>query len=338
MSNSNPQLKQYIREHLMQMLINELQESSAARRAETREIKTRLGWHGRTLDPIINRHKRSVALAAQAKVGKALTTAKAQTAAAATNKIALAGKNAKLTSTAAATPMGKWTAGVKNVDSKLLGNAATPGGAASTKGVMGSGGKIGTAVSARAIGLGAAIQGVSSFSNEWEENKSKGAGTGENIAKSVGRGVAGAAGAGLGTWGGMAAGAAIGSVVPVVGTVIGGAVGALVGGLGGGWLGDKVGDIATNLNDDENAIADFRAEQEIKKDQRKAKIQAARQEAENAKWAPKKDSSLESLKDSSQTDRSQASNNRGPSGQISGTWKGMINYDSEIPPAKKRVP
>ena len=179
--------------------------------------------------------------------------------------------------------MAKWTAGVKGVDSKLFGNAAIPGGAASTKGLMGSGGKIGMGTKLAGAGIAAATQGLSSASTEWEENKNKGMGSGfENVAKTAVRGTVAAAGAGAGAYAGMAAGAALGSAVGPVGTLIGAAVGGIAGGWGGGALADKAADMVTNIGDNDKDIKDFQGNRDIEDIERKARTQAAKQKAEDA--------------------------------------------------------
>lgn len=84
-----------------------------------------------------------------------------------------------------------------------------------------------------AKGIGSKLGGITAAGlagyEEWQDNKSKGIGTGENVARTATT----ATGAGLGAWGGAAAGAAIGSVVPVVGTLIGGLIGGAIGAWGG---------------------------------------------------------------------------------------------------------
>jgi hypothetical protein len=301
MSNSNPQLKEYIREHLKNMYL-EIQESSAARRAETKAKAKALGVPQRPSSPGANaafaRTRNELGLAKETITQQAATNtqlagnlavrkgsergARRALAQAAANNTALAGENATLTSAAAATPMAKWTAGVKGVDSKLFGNAAQ-GEVAATKGLMGSAGKIGMGTKLAGAGIAAATQGLSSASTEWEENKNKGMGTGfENVAKTAVRGGVAAAGAGAGAYAGMAAGAAFGSAVGPVGTLIGAAVGGIAGGWGGGALADKAADMVTNIGDDDKSIKDFQGNRDIEDIERKARTQAAKQKAEDA--------------------------------------------------------
>ena len=187
----------------------------------------------------------------------------------------------KLTAAANAKPMAKWTAGVKSVDSKLFGNAAQ-GGAASTKGLMGSGGKVGMGTKLAGAGAAAALQGMSSADTEWKENKNKGMSDAENMGKTAVRGTAAAAGAGLGTYGGMAAGAALGSAVGPVGTLIGAAIGGIAGGWGGGALADKAADMVTNIGDNDSEIAKFRTDREIEGIQNAGRIQKAKQDVADA--------------------------------------------------------
>lgn len=176
-----------------------------------------------------------------------------------------------------------YTNTVARADSALLGTAAK-GNVAATKGLMGMGGKVGMATKLGGAGVGAVIQGIDSASTEWAENIDKGMSTGENVAKTAIRGGAGAIGGGLGTWGGVAAGAAIGSVVPVVGTAIGAVLGGIAGSMAGGWFGDKVGDAVTNIGDNPEAIKDFQASRDIKDIQRKDKVQAERQRLADEKF------------------------------------------------------
>ena len=308
MSNSNPQLKEYIREHLKNMYL-EIQESRAATRAKNREIKTRLGVPQRPSSPGANaafaRTRNELGLAKETITQQAAANtqlvgnlavrkgsergARTALAQAAANNTALAGENAALTSAAAATPMAKWTAGVKGVDSKLFGNAGTfhpnsnPDGTLSTKGLMGSGGKIGMGTKLAGAGIAAATQGLSSASTEWEENKNKGMGSGfENVAKTAVRGTVAAAGAGAGAYAGMAAGAKLGSAIGPVGTLIGAAVGGIAGGWGGGALADKAADMVTNMGDNDSEIATFRADREIEGIKNAGRIQKAKQDVADA--------------------------------------------------------
>ncbi len=104
---------------------------------------------------------------------------------------------------------------------------------------LGGTGKVALGTAAKSTGAilgGITAAGVEGY-QEWQDNKSKGIGTGENIARTAQ--VAG--GAGLGAWGGAAAGAAIGSIVPVVGTIIGGLIGGALGAWGGSALGKAAG-------------------------------------------------------------------------------------------------
>ena len=187
----------------------------------------------------------------------------------------------KLTAAANAKPMAKWTAGVKSVDSKLFGNAAQ-GGAASTKGLMGSAGKVGMGAKLAGAGAAAAIQGMSSADTEWKENKNKGMSDADNMGKTALRGTVAAAGAGLGTYGGMAAGAKLGSAIGPVGTLIGAAVGGLAGGYFGGKIADKGADMVTNIGDNDSEIAKFRTDREIEGIQNAGRIQKAKQDVADA--------------------------------------------------------
>lgn len=330
MSNSNPQLKQYIREHLTNMYL-ELQESNKARRAEIRAKKAALGNVGGEGD--LNATKsggRSSTASADDRIAKgnfrraqkstpgptvsspamikaqtknndmsssasAITSARGkdmlgrvaakmgdQNAATMADNTALAGQNAALTAAAQATPMGKWKMGIANTDSKLFGNAAVEGGAASTKGLMGSGGKVGMGTKLAGAGAAAAIQGMSSAETEWKENKNKGMSDADNMGKTALRGTVAAAGAGLGTYGGMAAGAKLGSAIGPVGTLIGAAVGGLAGGYFGGNIADRGADMVTNIGDNDSEIAKFRADREIEGIQNAGRIQKAKQDVADA--------------------------------------------------------
>jgi len=330
MSNSNPQLKQYIREHLTNMYL-ELQESNAARRAATRAIKTRLGNVGgegdvnatesggrsdtpsRFGDTFAKRNSRRdqkstpgptvsspAMIKAQTKNNDMLSSASAitsargkdmlgrvaakmgdQNAAIMADNTALSGQNAALTAAAQATPMGKWKMGIANTDSKLFGNAAQ-GEVAATKGLMGSGGKIGMGTKLAGGVAAAAMQGYNSADTEWNENKNKGMSDADNMGKTALRGTVAAAGAGLGTYGGMAAGAKLGSAIGPVGTLIGAAVGGLAGGYFGGKIADKGADMVTNIGDDDSKIATFRADREIEGIKNAGRIQKAKQDVADA--------------------------------------------------------
>jgi hypothetical protein len=86
--------------------------------------------------------------------------------------------------------------------------------------------------------LGGGIVALTTAFTTYAENKEKGMGTGENIARSGLKG----AGAGLGAWGGAAAGAAIGTaILPGIGTIIGGLIGGGIGASAGGKLGEGAG-------------------------------------------------------------------------------------------------
>jgi hypothetical protein len=115
---------------------------------------------------------------------------------------------------------------------------------------VGGTGKVALGTAAKSTGAvlgGITAAGIEGY-QEWQDNKSKGIDTGENVARTAQ--VAG--GAGLGAWGGAAAGAALGSVVPVVGTIIGG----LIGGALGAWGGSQLGKAAGNAEfGDKNKIA-----------------------------------------------------------------------------------
>ena len=194
---------------------------------------------------------------------------------------ALAGQNAALTAAAQATPMGKWKMGIANTDSKLFGNAAQ-GEVAATKGLMGSGGKIGMGTKLAGGVAAAAMQGMSSADTEWKENKNKGMSDADNMGKTALRGTVAAAGAGLGTYGGMAAGAKLGSAIGPVGTLIGAAVGGLAGGYFGGKIADKGADMVTNIGDNDSEIAKFRTDREIEGIQNAGRIQKAKQDVADA--------------------------------------------------------
>lgn len=200
-----------------------------------------------------------------------------QNAATMADNTALAGQNAALTAAAQATPMGKWKMGIANTDSKLFGNAAQ-GEVAATKGLMGSGGKIGMGTKLAGGVAAAAMQGMSSADTEWKENKNKGMSDADNMGKTALRGTVAAAGAGLGTYGGMAAGAKLGSAIGPVGTLIGAAVGGLAGGYFGGKIADKGADMVTNIGDNDSEIAKFRTDREIEGIQNAGRIQKAKQD------------------------------------------------------------
>ena len=204
-----------------------------------------------------------------------------QNAATMADNTALAGQNAALTAAAQATPMGKWKMGIANTDSKLFGNAAQ-GEVAATKGLMGSGGKIGMGTKLAGGVAAAAMQGMSSADTEWKENKNKGMSDADNMGKTALRGTVAAAGAGLGTYGGMAAGAKLGSAIGPVGTLIGAAVGGLAGGYFGGKIADKGADMVTNIGDNDSEIAKFRTDREIEGIQNAGRIQKAKQDVADA--------------------------------------------------------
>jgi hypothetical protein len=154
---------------------------------------------------------------------------------------------------------GGLTATAGYLGKKLLGKGGATATAEGEGGIMnslanglGGTGKVTMGAAAKSGGAilgGITAAGVEGY-KEWEDNKAKGIGTGENVARTAQ--VAG--GAGLGAWGGAAAGAAIGSVVPVVGTLIGG----LIGGALGAWGGSEIGKAAGNAefgNKDAKAAA-----------------------------------------------------------------------------------
>jgi hypothetical protein len=318
MSNSNPQLKQYIREQLMAKFLDE------AKRGPKRQVAVDTSTGQKTVpnaagldattaaaDRYAARMKRmppafavntnadttggiggivgdvgTAAVVAGAVSGGPGTKATPKAAtpevkAEATPKVKAAGSTTMKSTLKAG--LENYTNTVARADSALLGTAAK-GNVAATKGLMGMGGKVGYKTALGGVGIGAVIQGIDSASTEWAENQDKGASTGENIAKTAIRGGAGAIGGGLGTWGGVAAGAAIGSVVPVVGTAIGAVLGGIAGSMAGGWFGDKVGDAITNIGDNPEAIKDFQANREMKDIQRKDKVQAERQRLADEKF------------------------------------------------------
>ncbi len=266
MSNSTPQLKQYIREQLTNMYL-ELQE-------DRRVVNDRRGVKPTDTAP--------AAAAAAAKTKEAKPKSKQSKSSPTTKPTNIKPRGGPSAKTS---PLKISSFGPK-IDAMALGTAGTKGKRA-TKGALGSGGKLGMGAKLGGSVLAAGIQGVDSFTSEWEENKAKGADTGENIVKSSIRGGAGAVGAGGGAYAGMVAGAAIGSVVPVVGTVIGGAIGALAGGYLGGKVGDSLGDKITNMDEDPTKIKDYQADQDIKDIERNAKLQKAKQDAADAAFKPK---------------------------------------------------
>jgi len=145
--------------------------------------------------------------------------------------------------------------GAKQLISKGGSTAVAEGGGgimSSLANGLGGTGKVALGTAAKSTGAvlgGITAAGVEGY-QEWQDNKSKGIGTGENVARTAQ--VAG--GAGLGAWGGAAAGAAIGSVVPVVGTIIGGLIGGAIGAWGGSALGKAAGN-AEFGNKDAKAVA-----------------------------------------------------------------------------------
>ena len=375
MSNSNPQLKQYIRENLMNMYL-ELQESNKARRALIRAKKAALGNVGgegdvnatesggrsdtpsRFGDTFAKRNFRRdqkstpgptvsspAMIKAQTKNNDMLSSASAITsarknAALAGQNVVLAGQNAALTSSAigsargqdilarvaakmgdqnAATmadntalagenatltgqnaalmakPWEKWKAGVGKLDNSLLGNSPASGGGPPSKGLLGSGGNVGMGAKLAVGGVAAGLQGLSSASTEWEENKNKGMGSGENLAKTAVRGTAGAVGAGVGATvlGGL--GQALGSRIPGIGGAIGFALGSAVGGLGGGYVADKAADFVTNVGDDDEGIKDFQADRKIRGIERQDKIDQAKQAIADRRLRKSGDTTLSPL-------------------------------------------
>jgi hypothetical protein len=319
MSNSNPQLKQYIREQLMAKFLNEAKrqgvtKSNQQKTVPNAAVKSAVSRTTKVAGQVGNAASSAVSSGVQSVAGLAANVAGARMVGAAAKRVGAAAVppsvpgNTTINIMPAATDAStvaagsatdaptvaagsKLKAGFKNytktigkVDSALLGTAAK-GNVAATKGIMGNmGGKVGTAVKLGGAGIGAVLQGIDSASTEYAENIDKGMSTGENIKNTAIRGGLGAAGAGLGTWGGAAAGAAIGSVVPVVGTAIGAVVGGILGGMGGGYVGDTVGDAITNIGDNPEAIKDFQADREIKDIQRKDKVQAERQRLADEKF------------------------------------------------------
>ena len=304
MSNSNPQLKEYIREQLMAKFLYE------AKRGPKKQVTVDTSTGQKTVP---NAAGVDATTRAGAKTTTGPTTGPTTgetvggsvgdigTAAVATGALSddpkkgggapkKGGGAPKVKAAGSTTIKSTLKAGLQNytntvarADSALLGTAAK-GNVAATKGIMGMGGKVGMATKLGGAGVGAVIQGIDSASTEWAENIDKGMSTGENVAKTAIRGGAGAVGGGLGTWGGVAAGAAIGSVVPVVGTAIGAVLGGIAGSMAGGWFGDKVGDAITNIGDNPEAIKDFQAGREIKDIQRKDKVQAERQRLADEKF------------------------------------------------------
>lgn len=307
MSNSNPQLKEYIREQLMAKFLHEAKRgpkkqvtvdtntgqktvpNAAGVDATTRAgAKTTTGpttgpTTGETVGGIVGDVATAGAVAGAVSGGPETkaTSKKEKAANPKTPKVKAAGSTTVKSTLKAG--LQNYTNTVARADSALLGTAAK-GNVAATKGIMGMGGKVGMATKLGGAGVGAVIQGIDSASTEWAENIDKGMSTGENVAKTAIRGGAGAIGGGLGTWGGVAAGAAIGSVVPVVGTAIGAVLGGIAGSMAGGWFGDKVGDAVTNIGDNPEAIKDFQASREIKDIQRKDKVQAERQRLADEKF------------------------------------------------------
>jgi hypothetical protein len=125
---------------------------------------------------------------------------------------------------------------------KLLGKIGNPfskGGASVADDVANAGSKGGSRlfskVGGKALG-GITAAGIDGYM-EYQDNKSKGIGTGENVARTAQV----AAGAGGGAWAGAATGAALGSLAGPIGTVIGGLIGGALGAWGGGALGKAAG-------------------------------------------------------------------------------------------------
>ena len=310
MSNSNPQLKEYIREQLMAKFLHE------AKRGPKKQVTVDTSTGQKTVPAAgldattaaadryaarMNRMPPAFAVDTGGIGGIGGSVGDIGTAAAITGALSdgpkkdggapkKGGGAPKVKEAGSTTMKSTLKAGLQNytntvarADSALLGTAAK-GNVAATKGIMGMGGKVGMATKLGGAGVGAVIQGIDSARTEWAENIDTGMSTGENVAKTAIRGGAGAVGGGLGTWGGVAAGAAIGSVVPVVGTAIGAVLGGIAGSMAGGWFGDKVGDAITNIGDNPEAIKDFQAGREIKDIQRKDKVQAERQRLADEKF------------------------------------------------------
>ena len=211
---------------------------------------------------------------------------------------ALAGENATLTGQNAALmakPWEKWKAGVGKLDNSLLGSSPASGVGPPSKGLLGSGGNVGMGAKLAVGGVAAGLQGLSSASTEWEENKNKGMGSGENLAKTAVRGTAGAVGAGVGATvlGGL--GQALGSRIPGIGGAIGFALGSAVGGLGGGYVADKAADFVTNVGDDDEGIKDFQADRKIRGIERQDKIDQAKQAIADRRLRKSGDTTLSPL-------------------------------------------
>ena len=324
MSNSNPQLSEYIRERLMNMYL-ELQESSAARRALIRAKRAALGVDQRPSSPRADAAfartraantqltgqnttmtGQNTALTGQitaltgkrVKSANRLKSARGEINTLTGEKTALAGENATLTGQNAALmakPWEKWKAGVGKLDNSLFGNSPASGGGPPSKGLLGSGGNVGMGAKLAVGGVAAGLQGLSSASTEWEENKNKGMGSGENLAKTAVRGTAGAVGAGVGATvlGGL--GQALGSRIPGVGGAIGFALGSAVGGLGGGYVADKAADFVTNVGDDDEGIKDFQADRKIRGIERQDKIDQAKQAIADRRLRKSGDTTLSPL-------------------------------------------
>jgi len=146
-------------------------------------------------------------------------------------------------------------------------------------GALGRGGKWNSGLAKGGLAGAAVLGGIKSASTEWQENKDKGIGTTENVIKT---GVRTAGGAG-GALGGAMIGARIGSKFGAIGRLTGG----VIGGVAGWWAGDKLADAATNINDDNEAIKDFRDKKSManmeKEYDRLSKIQDMRQTLSNRK-------------------------------------------------------
>jgi phage tail tape-measure protein len=301
MSNSNPQLKQYIREQLMAKFLHEAKRQGVSTSNQQKTVPNATGLDATIASAYRYNARKSMSSAPTttaissamqsaagtvpvvAAVAPVVAGIKSSTSAAAKvvepvldDAVVAAGSKLKV-------GFENYANRIRKIDSALLGTAAK-GKVAATKGIIGMGGKVGMATKLGGAGIGAVMQGIDSASTEWAENQDKGMSTGENIKNTAIRGGAGAVGAGLGTWGGVAAGAAIGSVVPVVGTAIGAVLGGIAGSMAGGYVGDKVGDAFTNIGDNPEAIKDFQASREIKDIQRKDKVQAERQRLADEKF------------------------------------------------------
>lgn len=322
MSNSNPQLKEYIREQLMAKFLHEAKRqgvstSNQQKTVPNAAVKSAVSRTTKIAGQVGNAASGAVSSAAQSVAGVAANVAGARMVGAGAKRVAAAAASGPGATTINIMPAASdastvaagsasdaptvaadsklkagfknYTKSIKKVDSGLFGTAAK-GNVAATKGTIGMGGKVGMGAKLGGVGIGAVMQGLDSASTEYAENIDKGMSTGENIKNTAIRGGLGAAGAGLGTWGGAAAGAAIGSVVPVVGTAIGAVLGGIAGSMAGGYVGDTVGDAVTNIGDNPETIKDFQADREIKDIQRKDKVQAERQRLADEKFTKGKPS------------------------------------------------